>query len=71
MIHVTSLQHPVDVGADLEWTIWNRLASVDELGGVRVAADGGHAHRARAGDDEAARHHGVAGLLGDRVGLAR
>ena len=41
-----------------------------ELGGVGFPADLGGPVRAAARDDEAARHHLVAGVLRDRVGLA-
>ena len=63
------LQDPVDAVAQFGFHQAEPAGLRGELGGVGLRADLGGAIGADAGDDETARHHRVAGGLGDRVRL--
>ena len=63
-------QDLVDTGAQFGFHQGEPAGLLGQLGRVGLAAHLGGAVRAGAGDDEAARHHGVADVLVDRVGLA-
>ena len=64
------LQDLVDTAAQFGFHQRELAGLLGELGGVGFPADLGGPVGAAARDDEAARHHRVAGVLGDRVGLA-
>ena len=63
------LQDLVDAAAQFGFHQRELAGFLGQLGGVGFPADLGGAVGTAARDDEAARHHLVAGILGDRVGL--
>lgn len=64
------LEDRADAAAELGLDEGEAGRLLGELGGVRLAADLGGGERPASGDDEAARHHRVAGPLDHRVCLA-
>ena len=63
------LQDLVDPGAQFGFHQGELAGFLGQLGSVGLSADLGRAVRAAAGHHETARHHLVARVLGDRVGL--